>query len=246
MKEKGLLQTWKSFSGAGQNRATCLSGPSARQRTWKAVQCLSLQFPKGASAANHLGKPQAKEDFSTFLDCQGAVCQDRVGKSPRTQPCSQAAAATRLAALRRGAVLLHTPQVTVQRNSRHRSDPFFPRTRHLPPLWAEARTSPCFLVPSRCSWNRGCSGYLPYHRLHPLGHRASRPCALPLHLLLRVRGYLSASFLPVSALALPPCSPLTQDVRTTGLKNQALYTAGTFPVMVGARKEKKGNIVLIT
>lgn len=43
-----------------------------------------------------------------------------------------------------------------------------------------------------------------------------------------------------------PCSSLTQDVRTTGLKNQALYAADPFTVMAGAERGKKGNIFLVT
>lgn len=58
--------------------------------------------------------------------------------------------------------------------------------------------------------------------------------------------FLSDSFLLVLTLSLPPCSSLTQDVRTTGLKNQALYAADPFTVMAGAERGKKGNIFFVT
>jgi len=114
-------------------------------------------------------------------------------------------------------VLFHTPQLMVWCNSMHRSDPFFPGTSHLPPLWAEAGTSLCFLAPLR----RSCSGYLPHRGLHltcVLRRMPSHLCAMLLHLLFRVQGYLPAYFLPVLALVLAPWSPLTQDIRTTELK----------------------------
>lgn len=255
MKEKGLLQTGKSFSGAGWNRtlsdpACPVLLPGREQGRWcSASHCA---FWKKVSAANHFGKPHTKDDFSGLpRRCvSGQIWEECLRKAVLPSSGSHLTATSAARSCPVQCVPFFQPQVMIWPSSRNSSDPFFPCTRHLPPFWGEEGTSVCFLAPLRLSWNGVCSGHLSYHRLHPLGvtgQTRSCLCALSLHLLFGMWMYLSASFLPFLLL---PCSPLIQDVRTTGLKNQVLYRAVIFAAKVGAKKiwkkRKKGNIFLVT